>query len=373
MKLTLDDFQQLSVEIGHLVRAGLPLEQTLAAASGARGTRLLNVAETITRRLESGDSLTGIVSDPSLGVPRILSSAIAAGIRSGNVAVTIELMGSFAADILELRQRLISALTYPMTILATASILMMIFLANALQRVFDSVQSLEIAIDPWLLKLLEWNSRYPEWVLVFPAMGIMMFLLWLLSGRASSLTFRGPERLLLLLPGIRSMIRDLQQYTMTRMMSLLTERQVPLDVALVLSGGASGSRKLQLACDELAGEIRKGLSVGDRSQRAISDVAPHGFQFRAAMSQLVTQKPRRCFLPPLLEASLAQVDRHEARLSQRLRSVAQFYRGRLERNATWIRMLMPVVALIVIGGGSVFVYASALFWPVAEIYSGLGQ
>lgn len=373
MKLSLEDFQQLSTEIEHLVRAEMPLEQSLAAASDGRGKRLMQAADVIMKKLEAGESLAEIVADKSLGVPRILSSAIAAGVRSNNLAVTIELMGTFAADIIQLRQRLLSALTYPIAIVATAGVLTMVFLTSAMERLYESIQELEIPVDSWLMKLLQWNNQYPEWVLIFPAIAVVFILLWLFSGRASSLTFRGPERLLLLLPGVGALIRDLQQYTMTRMMSLLTARDVPLDEAVLLAGGASGNAKLQLACDEVAEQIRAGRSLGEQPKHNVTSGQSDGFQYKEAMNLFASRKTRKHLLPPLLEASLAQVDRNEACLSQRLHSVAEFYRGRLERNATWIRMLMPVAAFIVIGGGSVVLYASALFWPVAQIYSNFGQ
>ncbi len=182
MKLSLKDFQQLSTEIEHLVRAEMPLEQSLAAASGGRGKRLMQVADVITKKLEAGESLAEIVADRSLGVPRILSSAIAAGVRSNNLAVTIELMGTFASDMIELRQRLVSAFTYPVTIVATACVLTVVFLTSAMQRLYESIQQLEIPVDSWLLRFLQWNDQYPEWVLVFPATAVVIFLLWLFSG-----------------------------------------------------------------------------------------------------------------------------------------------------------------------------------------------
>ncbi len=302
MKLSLKDFQQLSTEIEHLVRAEMPLEQSLAAASGGRGKRLMQVADVITKKLEAGESLAEIVADRSLGVPRILSSAIAAGVRSNNLAVTIELMGTFASDMIELRQRLVSAFTYPVTIVATACVLTVVFLTSAMQRLYESIQQLEIPVDSWLLRFLQWNDQYPEWVLVFPATAVVIFLLWLFSGRASSLTFRGPERVLLWLPGVGALVRDLQQYTMTRMMSLLTARDIPLDEAVVLAGGVSGSTKLQLACDEVAEQIRAGKSLGDQPKNDVSNGQPEGFQYKDAMNLFASGKHanifcRRCLRP----------------------------------------------------------------------------
>jgi phosphate/sulfate permease len=56
----------------------------------------------------------------------------------------------------------------------------------------------------------------------------------------------------------------------------------------------------------------------------------------------------------------------------RLRSVAEFYRSRLVRNLSWIRLLMPVMMFLVIAGGCVLAYATLVFWPVSELYRNLG-
>lgn len=348
MSLTLDDFQQLATEIQHLVRAGMPLEQSLVAASGGRGKKLAEVAEQISEDLKAGKSLPDILSQKQIGTPRMLSAAIAAGIRSDNLAVTVEMMGDFASDIVTLRQRMLSAATYPLTIVTTAGLLMTFFVSFGLMRIYDSILDLGVDVNPWMMTLLHWNSRYPYWLLIFPAIAMMTIFYWVLTGRASALTFRGPERLLLWLPGVGALVRDLQQYTMTRMLGLLIQHQIPLDEALVLAGGASGNPKLQKASEVVADQIRRGESVAEKGR---------------------TQSE----LPSLMEASLRQVDRDESRLAIRMRSVAEFYRGRLDRNAAWIHMLMPIVTFVVIGGGCVTMYAATVFWPAAELYRNLGQ
>jgi type II secretory pathway component PulF len=200
--------------------------------------------------------------------------------------------------------------------------------------------------------LLEFNRDVPWWTLIFPAAGFLLITLWMVSGRAASMNFRGPERLLLLLPGVRSLVRDLQTYTAVRMMSLLIERGLPLREALVLAGGASGSGQLDRACRESAARVENGQSAVGTAGTAVS-----------ARNQL----------PPLLRVSLNQVEQNEERLVHRLRSVAEFYRNRMERNATWIRLTMPVLMFVMVGGGTVLAYGMMVFWPMSEIYRNLGN
>ena len=335
------------------------LEVSLAEAGQGRGARLERVAQSISEGLSQGRSLADIVADPSIGAPRMLAAAVGAGVQSGDLGMTVELMGDFAADVVDLRNNLLQSAAYPLTIVAVAGLLLLLVVQHTLIEFLNTVRSWQMQINPWLLSILEWNERAPWWTLLIPLAGLLLIVLWTLSGRAAAMAFKGPERLLLLLPGVSALVRDLQYYTLTRMLSLLTERGIPLQDALCLAGGASGSVRLDRACRELASQVQRGHSLSD----ARGGVSPEG---RAAMEG----GPG---LPSLLRVCLKQIEQSEARMVHRLRSVADFYRNRLERNSAWLKLLMPIAMFIVIGGGCVLLYAAMVFWPVSEMYRNLGN
>ncbi len=350
--LSLEDIQHLSDEVRYLVRAGMPLEHSLASAGRGRGKRLQAVTQSISEGLSQGRSLQDTIEHGPRRVPRMVACAIGAGVMSGDLGLTIELMGDFAGDVVNLRNQLLKAAAYPLTIVAVASLLLLLFVQHALERIFDAMVTLGISAHPWLMTVLRWNSDLPGWTLLFPFFGLLLFGFWSLSGRAAAMAFKGPERLLLLLPGVSSLVRDLQNYTLVRMLSLLIERGIPLHEALILAGGATDTSRLDQACRTAAGRIEKGLSLAPEEGSADRS---------------------RSTLPPLLAVSLKQVEFDETRLVHRLRSVADFYRNRMERNATWIQLMMPVILFVVIGGGCVLAYALMVFWPMAEIYRNLGS
>ena len=182
----------------------------------------------------------------------------------------------------------------------------------------------------WLLRL---NSDYPWWVFVFPAVLGFLLIYWMMSGRTARVSFRGPERLLLCLPGLGAMAGDLQSYNLTRMLWLLLQHELPLADALLLAGAACGTPRLERACSGLAREVSQGRATCD--SESSSSVG----------------------LPPLLRVSLLQTAGQEDRLVLRLQATAGFYRQRFERGLLWLRLLMPAVLLVVIGGGCVLGYS----------------
>ncbi len=204
----------------------------------------------------------------------------------------------------------------------------------------------QIQVHPVLDQLLEWNEAYPEWLWFPPSAALIVVAVWFSSGRASAMEFRGPERLLLLLPGLRSVIRDMRFYTLTRMLSLLIEKQVPLPDALLVAGATCGSLDLDQACRRTAEQVRNGTASG----------------------VLPGSRWRRGELPPLLHACLKQTADDGDRFLIRLKAITEHYRTRLEFNTAWLTTVLPLVLLVTVAGGAVLLYVCSVYWPIIELY-----
>ena len=346
--LKLEDVQQISEEIRWLVRSRLPLEQHLASAG--QGTQLQKLTRSITEGLDRGEPLAEIVRSQKQGVPRMLASAVAAGVRAGDLAASVEMMGDMASDLVDLRRQVVSAITYPLTIVLSAWLLFVLLLQQALIRIWDSAQSLGVQFHPLASWLMNANHEYQWWPWVIPAIAFSLLVLWVISGRASAMAFRGPELLFLLLPGVGGLLRDLRFSTLARMMSLLIERQVPLPEAVRIAGACCGSRSLDRACQAAAATLESGRPL----------------------SQKMARRWSRGQLPPLLRTCLFHNDGDGDRFAVRLRAVAEHYQARIELSSMWLKMLMPMCLFALIAGGTVIIYSLSIFWPMREIYDQLG-
>lgn len=349
MSVTLVDIENLSIEVRSLVNAGLPLQGHLAAAGSGHSKRLRELTESISDGLKEGKSLEDTVRANSSGAPRILAAGIAAGVRTGRLSETVEMLGDMAHDMQDLRRRVVQSLTYPLTVVAVAVMLFLIFIRSFLGRVrilFDDPELSPSAVFIWMTDL---DQQYWWWPFLFPLAAVVCFIVWFVSGRAESLTFRGPERAMFLVPGVRGLVRDLHFYNLSRFLSLMIERETPLTDALQLAGACSGSRRLDQACQATAKQIQLG-------------------QVPAA-SEYDDWKPGE--MPPMLMTCLKQTMQNESQLRQRLNSVAGYYRRRLDVSVAWLRNIVPVAMFVTVGGGTVLLYGLAVFWPIAEIYRNL--
>ena len=92
MAVTLQDIENLSIEVKALVDARLPLETNLAEAGTGHGRRLQELTESISTSLAKGETLDATIRTSQLGAPRMLAAAVAAGVRSGELGSAVEVL-----------------------------------------------------------------------------------------------------------------------------------------------------------------------------------------------------------------------------------------------------------------------------------------
>lgn len=346
MSISLQEIEDLSAEVKSLVDANLPLERNLAEAGYGYGTRLKELTGFISDQLSNGRSLDETIRSAPTGAPRMLAAAVAAGLKSGNLGSCIEVLGDMAHDIVELRRRILQSISYPLLVMGLAVVLFSVYIRSFLARVrVVVVDDFQAPSNGLLVRLLDFDHQFWWWPWLVPAAGVLCLLVWFISGRAASMNFRGPERVLLLLPGVRGMVRDLQFYNLTRMLCLLVERQIPLPETLQLAGACCGNEWLDESCRQAAHK----LEMGDKL------TAPKG---RWKDGQL----------PPLVVTCLEQASENGSALHSHLLGVSGFYRRRLQSSVGWLRNIVPVAMFVIIGGGSVVAYGLTVFWPVTQIY-----
>lgn len=346
MAVTLQDIENLSIEVKALVDARLPLETNLAEAGTGHGKRLQELTESISTSLAKGETLDATIRTSQLGAPRMLAAAVAAGVRSGELGSAVEVLGDMAHDIINLRRRILQSLSYPLTVMGMAIVLFVVFIRDFFVKIRSIIlDDVDRPKSPVLEALLNFDAEYSWWPILIPVCLIVGIGVWLVSGRAASISFKGPERMLLWLPGVRGMVRDLQFYNLSRMISLLVERQIPLNEAMQLAGACCGSDPLDKACAAAAAEIENGDPpvATEENWKAGS-------------------------LPPLITTCLRQSSSQEDVFNKRLLGVAGYYRRRLQISIAWLRNVVPIAMFVIVGGGSVVIYGLAVFWPVTEIY-----
>ncbi len=164
---------------------------------------------------------------------------------------------------------------------------------------------------------------------------------WYAATRARALHAGPSYRLLRRLPWIGPMLRWSSTAGFLEILALLVENQVPLHEGVLLAAEACGDADMVHSAGQLAASLQQGGP-------AASPADPGG----------------RDAFPPLIRWLMLTAGRDGALLPA-LRSSAAAYRRRALHQAEFIRVFLPVVLTVGIGGSVVLAYALTVFAPYA--------
>ncbi len=332
--VTLDQLVALSDEIAALARAGVPLDRGLKELAADMPGRLGSLAGDISRRLESGETLSHILAESQHAFPPAYRAVVEAGLRAGRLPAALEDVARMARRISHLRTSLGTALLYPLIVLFLAWQLFMFTCVKVLPVMVRLLAEFEPAAQAWY----DAATRFADWA-PWLAWGVPAALLlwaawtWFRSGQVASGVELHPWLAWGAIGSLRRMQRAGRMAALAETLSTLIANDVPLDDAVSLASAAVGSPQLAKGGRELADRIRRGQFGGP---------PPPGF-------------------PPLLAWTLTCGNSEQ--LQNSLRRTAQVYRDEFDRRGQWLTLYAPLIATALVGGAVVMIYALLSLGP----------
>jgi general secretion pathway protein F len=342
----LADFILLNEEIAGLVRARVPLESHLAQIGAELPGKAGELAQGISRRLEAGESLLDAIEAECAGMPAAYRATILAGLASGEPASAIESVVDSATRLADMRRITGMAMIYPMIIIVVAVALTCVMC----MILIPSINMLSESHSPTISWFMSWRLVLMRVVLVGGAVLLLGFVVWWWrTGR-----FRDTARALgwlALLPGSRGIFRWTQAATFADLLLLMTERGVPLDKAIRLSGDAIEDLELRSSAHQVAEHIARGGSV-------------------TINNDALTEQ--RAKFPLLLRLALFHSLNRES-LVNSLRQAAIMYREHAARAAEWYAEYVPILLTIGIGGTLAIGFTLLVLWPYTSLLQELSN
>jgi general secretion pathway protein F len=346
MPITLEQLIALNDEMLALVRAGVPLERSLAGLGRDLRGRLGRLSDDLSGDLTRGRSLSEALAARSADFPPTYRAIVTAGVRSAKLSVALEGLATSARRIVELRRAAMLAMLYPLVVLLFAYGLMLVILF-LLPPVLRSIY--EAATPGFVVAMERAGQTVAWWGPVFPLVVVVAGAVWLIeTRRAWTIQDSRASRLLGWLPGFKRLARDARAATLAEVTGLLVEQGVALPEALVLSGEATGAPRLADACRRWAEALREG--------QLAAHLARHTRDLPGVFTWALTTGPG---------GSLPELLRH----------AAEHYRNRALRQADWLRVTLPVLFTTLVGGTATIVYALVVFVPFTQLLkylAGLG-
>lgn len=346
-----DNIKLFCDEAAALVRAGLPLDGIAGTSSRLSATKLKAIVESVQQQTANGASTTEVIDAASSAPDRLVTATVAAGLASGKLEHSLEMLGDVASDVKQIRQRLKAALIYPAFIMIIATGLFTFFIRHFLVATAQAMQTPESSLSPVLQMLFNWDQQFWWWPILVPVAMVLLVVVPFFCRPAGVIQLRGTEKLVKLIPGVPAVLTSLQFYHASRVLSLLIHQNVPLNAALVIAGTCSERTGLNAAFREAA----RDLEAGELAETKIDRLWKSGR------------------LPPLLAVALKNSDGSEQRLQLSLTGVTSHYHRRLETGMTILRQYVPIGLTIFLAGTTVLLYSVAVFWPMVELYTNIVQ
>ncbi len=345
--ISLEHLIALNDEIAALVRAGVPLEQGLAALADDMPGRLGKTAAALAERAAAGQSLPEVLSDESVGLPPAYRAVVTAGLKAGRLPAALESLARSVRRLAETRREVIAAAVYPLLVLILAWGLLAFFANQLAPRIlvgFDRLEAPGRGMLSWLADCGRWAAY---WGPVLPVVVVVFGGWWWYRWARGTLAEpRGVARLLDSVPWLGQALRCWRAATFVEILGLLVDNRVPLDEGILLAAGASGDQRCVIGARHMADVLQRGGRL-DRNTPGCS-----GF-------------------PPLLLWLMA-ASKRKGTLAPALQHAAAMYRRRAQHQAGLASVFLPVLLTVALGGSVTLLYALTLFVPYVSILKALG-
>jgi type II secretory pathway component PulF len=343
-RMTLDELLALNEEIAALVRAGVPLEQGLAAVGSDMPGRLGPIASMLAERLERGEPLLQVLADQSVRLPPVYRAVLEAGLRAGRLPAAMECLAASLRRLADARRAILAAAMYPLLVVVLACGLFAFFCRQIAPRLLTTLHTFSAPGQGPLAFLASLGTSAGLWGLLIPAVLVGLAALWWYQSRRAVMLQPGWSRLCFAwIPWLGRPLRTARAATFAEVLSLLMENRVPLPEGIVLAAEACGDRQLVPAARRFSEALQRGeLPAADGAH-----------------------------IPPLLRWLMAANQRPDTLLPA-MHGAAATYRRLAQYQTDVARLLLPMLLTVVIGGGVTLFYAASLFLPYTSLLRTLG-
>ncbi len=348
-RVGLKDLAIFCRQFATMINAGVSLVRCLdVLEQQSSNPTLKEIIRDIQKEVEGGATLSRAMAK----FPRVFSELASGLVRAGEVGgvldETLERLAGFMENDLELRQKIKSAMTYPVIVLATAigivTFLVMFILPKFLQLFFDLGMGAEDFPGPTRFLMNVSNFAISKWYIMI---GIIVGL-WVGIGRLKQ-TKTGKryfDMIMLKLPVFGPLNHKVAVARFARTLSTLLSSGVPILQALETVAGT-------VANDIIADAIllaRASIREGD----TIADPLAESRMFPPMVVQMIT------------------IGEETGQLDNMLEKVADFYEREVDAAVEALTASLEPVMIVLLGVIVGFIVV-AMFMPLVGIISNLSQ
>jgi type IV pilus assembly protein PilC len=341
-KVKLEPFLIFNQQFLTLIRAGLPIVQALELlAKRQRNQYFRSLLEDVRDRTKGGE-LISVAFEKQGAFPKIYSTTLMAGEKSGNLDEVLSRYVSFQRLALTFRKKLISSLVYPVIlvvgVIALISMLVTFVIPKFAQLFSDMDQKLPAMTQFTITVALTIKHFLPFFVAGLSVLYLLMRKWARTSGGAETL-----DRVKLNMPIVGSIWQRYQIALFSRMLSTLLSGGLPLVTGLETAGQSMSSRLIVNGITGATKRVREG--------------------------QPLSQSLEETGVFPDLAVEMVEVGEATGALPAMLNSVAEFYEEDVQSALAAAMALIEPAILVVMGVVVGFILIS-LYLPIFSFTAG---
>jgi type IV pilus assembly protein PilC len=274
-KISPREFLFFNQELRALIKAGLPVLASLDILLERRKNPTFRRAVADMRdRIKGGESLSEAVAAQGDLFPKLYSSSLASGERSGELPSVLERYVTYQRNIMAIRRKVTAALVYPVILMAMCIglvCLMVFYIVPKFSTFLVEFGTEMPLITQILIDVATFCSGNWKIILAAAVSAVAAFVAWQRSG-AGRLVLDG---LKMRIPVVGPIIHDYAQNRLTRTLGTLVAGGIPLVTSLELSARAVGNSLLEREVLKAASQVREGQALWESLERTglISEIA----------------------------------------------------------------------------------------------------
>jgi type IV pilus assembly protein PilC len=303
-----------------LLKAGLPVLSSLdLLIKRQRDAYFRGLLQNVRDRVKGGELLSEAFSAQNV-FPKIYTTTLMAGEKSGNMDEVLARFINFQRMGLTFKKKLVVSLVYPALLITMVSgmfIFLMIYVVPQFAKLYEDLHAQLPAITLLMLDIGTHAQRYAPAALVVIVVALALLLRWKATDRGAEKI----DRTMLRLPVVGDILLKFQVATFSRMLSTLLTGGMPLVTCLETAGASMSSRQILNGVRDASVRVREGQTLA---------------------SSLAEQK-----MFPDLSVEMIEVGESTGALPAMLNSVAEFYEEDVQTALGAAMALIEPVILIV--------------------------
>ena len=342
-RLSGNDFLLFNQQLATLIRAGLPVLQSLdMLARRSTNAALKKILDAVRDKVRAGAALSEGME--ATGVfPPVYTTALLSGERGGDLVGVLGQYVAYQKISGAVRRRLITALIYPALLIIVSAFVLSYVIAFVIPQFAALYDDMNATLPVITQVVVTVALQFRSWILAI-LLGLAAVVAAVVVFSRSSVGGKVLDGIWMDFPIIGDVLKKFRLAQFSRTLSTLLRGGVPLVTALETAGGAMGSPILRQAVLGATERVREGESLN--GALAESGVMP----------EMITE--------------MVEVGEATGELSAMLNSVAEFYDEELEAQISTLMTLVEPLLLLVVGGAILFILI-ALYLPIFSIGSAI--